>query len=501
MTMDEKISILDSMSKIAPENAAAEDEDNLFAFFLPLRSYIKLADPKVFLITGGRGAGKSELFRVLTSKGGLEHVLSENDRRRFTKLNNTSFLVGYQASGTKSKNFPPNTVFNKYAKMQDSEKITCLWSGLLCAVLLKNFATDYEITKSAVDFMGEKLVQDLCRYGNMPENWLGFMEENQEKWEAFLDWCDDYFAKRNLHTFIVYDGLDRICSNYSDLLLYIRCLLSFWFARNNRWNNLKAKIFLRNDLYNSKALHFVDSSKMRAYRLELRWDSLSLYRLLVKRLANCDNELMLNYLKNIPLLLNEKKETLGYLPSDSEDAFKKFVERIIGTYMGKDPKRGISYSWVPNHIQDANGELSPRPFLKCFVIAAQEQCAHPSEIEKLEEDKLIWPSRLQGALVEVSNDRVKELVEDEYIWLSVLVQKLKGQSMLMERSEFLKYLSIDNWLEEQRGSLPGTSPEELFEVMKGLGIFHETGDGRVNTPEIYLHGFGLKRRGGIKRLR
>lgn len=501
MTLEEKLCILESVSKIAPENASAEDEDNLFAFFLPLRSYSKLADPKVFLITGGRGAGKSELFRVLTAEGGVEHVLSETDRKRFTKIYSSVFLIGYQASGEESKGFPAKAVFDKYAKSQDEEQITCLWSGMLCAMLLKNFSSDKQFGDIAKKYLGEEPIEYLCQYGNMPEKWLDWIKCNQEKWEAFFDACDDYFLSKKEQIFIAYDELDRICSNYNDLFLYIRSLLSFWFTHNNRWGNLKAKIFLRSDLYNSKSLHFVDSSKMRAYQLELRWDSLSLYRLLVKRMANCGNELVVSYLSAIPFLLNKKQEALGYLPGDSEDAFKLFVEKTIGQYMGKDPKRGISYSWVPNHIQDANAELSPRPFLKCFVFAAKELCEHKGDVEKLENDRIFSPTRLQGALVEVSKDRVKELVEDEYGWLNILIQRLKGQSMLMERSEFLKYLSIENWPEDQRGALPGISPEELLGALESLGIFFETEDERVNAPEIYLHGFGLKRRGGIKRPR
>ena len=51
MTLEEKISVLESLSKIAPVNASAEDEDNLIPYFLPLRSFSKLADEKVFLVT------------------------------------------------------------------------------------------------------------------------------------------------------------------------------------------------------------------------------------------------------------------------------------------------------------------------------------------------------------------------------------------------------------------------------------------------------------------
>lgn len=502
MTLEYKLSILESLSDIAPDNASAEDEVNLVPYFLPLRSYSKLADSKVFLITGGRGTGKSELFHMLTSEGGLEHILSESDRRRYTKLKKSSFLVGYKSRGRESKNFPGKTIFDKYAKLQDNEPITCLWAGLLCGVLLKNYLHDKKFENIAITFLGqeqiERLTNDIC----MPENWLEWMSTNLEKWEVFLDRIDDYFAENEEQVFITYDELDRICSEYKDLFLYIRSLLSFWFNHNNRWENLKTKIFLRSDLYNSKALHFVDSSKMRAYHLKLQWDSLSLYRLLVKRLANSGNKLAENYLESIPSLLSDKKQgALGYIPGDSEDAFKLFVEKIIGKYMGKDPKRGFSYSWVPNHIQDANGEVSPRPFLKCFVFAAAQLCEHSSELEKLSGDNLISPSRLQGALAEVSKDRVKELIEDEYKWLETLTQKLNGKSMLMERSELLKYLSPDGWPKDERDTLPGTTPDELLDALENLGIFIETEDERINTPELYLHGFGLKRRGGIKRPR
>lgn len=50
---------------------------------------------------------------------------------------------------------------------------------------------------------------------------------------------------------------------------------------------------------------------------------------------------------------------------------------------------------------------------------------HKSEVESLEDDRLLYPSRLQGALTKVSNDRVNELIEYEYGWLKVLSEKLE----------------------------------------------------------------------------
>ena len=69
----------------------------------------------------------------------------------------------------------------------------------------------------------------------------------------------------------------------------------------------------------------------------------------------------------------------------------------------------------------------------------------------------------------------------------------------MEKTEFLGYLSPENWPTEERDRLPGKTNVEIFETLMTLGIVMETADERVNVPEIYLHGFGLKRKGGIKR--
>lgn len=257
--------------------------------------------------------------------------------------------------------------------------------------------------------------------------------------------------------------MDRICSNYADLFLYIRGLLDFWYQHNSRLTNIKAKIFLRSDLYNSKALQFVDASKMRAYQLTLSWDTVSLYRLLVKRMANAGVSELTAYLLDVPgLLIQAKDSELGYMPSALEEAYQGLIDKIIGKYMGKTPKRGISYVWVPNHIQDANG-----------------QCRVP--------------------LAEVSADRVRELVNEEYQWLQGLINRLKGNTMLMEREEFLGYLSPELWHKEEQDRLPGRTGEEILTVLLDLGIVMQAADGRINVPELYLYGFGLKRKGGIKR--
>lgn len=496
---EEKYEILQHLAECVPEDGAGESEENLLRNFLPLRSYSKLADNRTFLITGGRGAGKTELFRILTSCDGLNFVLDELDRKRYTGLKESQFVVGYIANGAESKIFPVSNIFSRWVAGKRNEEVHSLWGGLTCIAVLHAFSKDQETTAIAEKCLGKELTGLMLNHSSELSKWWEAVYSGEEACEAFLNKFDDLLGKKEMQVFLTYDELDRVCGNYTDLFIFIRNLLSFWFVHNNRFTNLKAKIFLRSDLYNSKALEFVDSSKMRSYRLELRWDTVSLYRLLIKRLVNSDSKITFDYLNDIPGLLQKEKNELGCLPGDSEEALQLFVEKIIGKYMGKTAKKGKSYLWVPNHIQDANGEQTPRSFLKCFSFAAAEMLRHTDDFSSLSEEQLLLPVRLQGALAEVSKGRVAELVLEEYQWLQNLIDRLNGKTMLMGRDEFLNYLQPELWPAESRQKLPGRDASEILEALAALGIIMEIPKHRINVPEIYLYGFGLKRKGGIKR--
>ncbi|MCI9137813.1 MAG: hypothetical protein HFH48_09675 [Lachnospiraceae bacterium] len=500
MEIEKKIRLLEGISQCVPANGAGEDEDNLLQNFLPLRSYSKLADQRIFLITGGRGSGKTELFRILTSCGGLDHVISQKDRRRYTNLGKSIFLTAYAARGPEAKTFPTSNVCDDLLKYEKPDNLNSFWGGLLCSVILQKFQNEEGIRQLADQYFAPAVKENLEKNSSEISGWWKAVDAEKEKWESFLDKADSYFKEKDLCVFLAYDELDRVCGNYEDLFVFIRSLLDFWYRHNSRYTNLKAKIFLRSDLYNAKALGFVDASKMGAYRFELNWNTTALYQLLVKRLANLGIGELVSYLKDVPELLRaEENQALGYMPGDSEQAFEAFAVKLIGRYMGNNAKRGASYTWVPNHIQDANGEMAPRAFLKCFAFAAEDTLYHRDDLPKLESDRLLLPTRLQGAIAKVSRDRVQELTEEEYQWMKNLIRLLDKKTMLMSQEEFLSYLTPENWPDEERNKLPGKTGMEILDALLTLGIFMKTTDGRINVPEIHLHGFGLKRKGGIRR--
>lgn len=98
----------------------------------------------------------------------------------------------------------------------------------------------------------------------------------------------------------------------------------------------------------------------------------------------------------------------------------------------------------------------------------------------------------------VSQDRVAELKE-EYAWLESLGKALEGTTLLIPVNDFIHKIESIKWSEDDLESLPSTSATEIFKVLEKLGIVYLAKDGRVNVPEIYLHGFGMKRKGGLSK--
>lgn len=488
----DKLRILETMAQL---QANAENEGAGLEDFLPLRNYALLGEPNKFLILGGRGAGKTRVFRTLLEEDGFSQVIGNQLNLFKPNAGNTEFITGYYHDDNR---FPSQNVLVPYANDQQAASF---WAGCVVILLCEHLKEDEAVQKMVREYFTTEFI-DLLKSSKTiknPSRWISYFDKNPESWENFLDDLDEYLETQDRWIFLAYDMLDRLCPKYTDLFPFIRALLSFWFTHLRRWSRIKSKIFLRNDLYDSELLSFPDSSKLGSNCIKLEWNTVSLYRLLIKRLANSGDEDTILYLKKMEGLLKpQKDDKLGYIPTENEEQIKSFVNKMIGKYMGANAKKGESYTWVPNHLQDTRGVLAPRSFLKCYIVAAGKMLEKPDEIKKLTADRLLNPSVIQEAVQEVSLDRVMEL-QEEYPWLEQLKRALAGTTMLMGKNEFLQKIRMDLWKPEEQEKLPATTPQGIFDALQKLGIVFVAKDGRVNVPEIYLHGFGMKRKGGLRR--
>jgi len=501
MSNYDKRKLLQLIVNIGPGRGAAEhesDDETLFLKnFLPVPDYRWALEPDTLLILGGRGVGKTELFRLLALETGRATLVKNLEIRALPSLDKTTWIAAFGRIRKKEKTFPtPETV---EAGMQKASTIDwrAFWIGLMLGIMLRRSSgalnTEWasEISLETREALQNKLP--------LLSEWLPLVRQEIEKINYALDLLDEKLLEADEWVFVTYDELDRLVSSYNELSAPIRELLGFWLDKWRRWDRIRPKIFLRTDLFREDFLGFPDASKLRAHQINLEWKPLWLYQLLFKRLANSGSE-MTNYLCIVPGLVIDSNTALGVMIASEESLFKSIIEKIIGKFMGANARKGYTYSWIPNHLQDAGGRIAPRSFLKLFSLAANRRLERFNENQQsLSGTTLLQPSDLQGALMDTSEDRIRELAQEEYPWLEALKTSLTGLEVPTPKSKFLEVLTDTQWSEKIGKRPPALKPEEVLQYLLKLGIIESRSDGRINMPEIYLYGFEVKRRGGIKR--
>ncbi len=490
-----KQKLLELIVDIAPGGATAEqesdNEDKFLKNFLPIADYRFVLEPNTLLILGGRGVGKTELFRLLAIPLGRESLVKSLGVRSLPTLSKTIWIAGFGRTRKAEKRFPtPEIVEGQMSKATNIEWRS-FWIGLILGRLLQQ--EDFKFQDFLIQQIETEIVNILRDDLSRLSIWQPIVNQNLEKLNSVLDKLDQKLIETDDWLFITYDELDRLVASYTALASPIRELLALWLDRWRRWDRIRPKIFLRTDLFREDFLSFPDASKLQAHQIRLEWKHSWLYQLLVKGLANSGTE-MTEYLQNIPELIIENKIGLGWTVTSNEKLFEELIERMIGKYMGANAKKGITYRWIPNHLQDAGGRIAPRSFLKLFALAAQAQIQQHSTVEQ--NTLLLKPTDLQEALMNTSDDRIREL-QEEYPWLESLKTSLINLKAPMEKEIFLDAVKSTIWSPEKQP--PVTNPEGILQYLLQLGIVENRSDGRINMPEIYLYGFEVKRKGGVKR--
>jgi hypothetical protein len=484
---DHRDVLLEDLSRFAGGGAAEigqEDSSSLFRSHLPIAEHRRVLDRDTLLVLGGRGVGKTQLFRVLNALKKPGDLLDHDARGSNTPGAELTMHQGFTISGT---DFPRPEVLEKALSGGLLGTPENLWLGLLVGTLL-----GHERAKSTIEsHLGGPLTQLFSENLAFPSTWLPRVTTELEKLYGAVDLADRKLVEANCAFTITYDDLDLLVAKLADAYPLIRGLLAFWLRGVRRWKALRCKVFLRTDIFGAEEFAFPDSSKLRPLSVTLRWSADNLYRLVLKRLLNGGHRQEWERFIKITKTKLKEKEPWGVLPTTIESDHRGFMELLIGKYMGADKRRGDTYQWFLNHLQDSRGDIAPRSFLKLFEIAAKRQEMPPSSSEKL-----LTPEQVAVALSDVSKDRIKEL-EEEYRWIDALIQDVQGAIVPMERTDFRKRLkSIDAKLLPEHAR---RNKDTQIEYLIGLGILRQTGDGRIHVPDVYLFGFGLKRKGGIRR--
>lgn len=108
---------------------------------------------------------------------------------------------------------------------------------------------------------------------------------------------------------------------------------------------------------------------------------------------------------------------------------------------------------------------------------------------------------LRRALDKVSEEHVGSAL-NEWPWIEGLKKRLMTlREVPWERLEIDRHLDHDFGGSRDEGDLrpPATSGRELVDYLVEVGIFRERADGRIDAPDLFLAGLGLKRKGGVRK--
>ena len=478
--------LMDFLSNLGYGQAEAEPGELFVRRFYPIKQHLRAFDPDVMLVVGERGTGKSALFNAVFRNGLLSALAPFTPELRlpYRDTDLIKLIPGYPIG----VQFPDARGLKNALKTPD--QAVELWFAYLIRVL-----------KDEISGFSKLKLLDLP--GGAPDQVLdAFVNSGNEPLLA-LDRLDQELQEADKWLFVGYDELDTLGGfDWEAMAKAIQGLVAFWSSYARRWQRLRAKIFLRTDLFRRHAgIGGADLAKLAANRVELGWSDQNLFSMLIKRIANTDEQLF-EYCKGARVPFSkEPHKTFGHIPNlkNAEDAIP-FIERTVGQYMGANANKGQSFNWILDHLRDGHKCATPRALVRLFEQAAQKERGNP----RATPPKLLHPTSLRQALEDVSADHVIQAIHNEWPWLHGVRERIaKDRLAPWNRRELQELLDQDwdkSWGQGAKHiGPPAQTARELIDYLVELGVFRERTSDRIDVPDIYLFGLGLRRKGGVKR--
>lgn len=438
--------------------------------------------PDAMLVVGIRGAGKSFWWTVLQSpehRKMVAHMMPKSGISGETKVS-----VGF---GERSlpDNYPGKDTLMQLTEQFDPRQV---WRTI--------------VLRQVIKITGQEQV--------LPnDSWLGtvrWVSDHPERVERLLFGVDQKLDQADIHYLVLFDAIDRTADDWPIMLRIIRGLLQVLLEFRS-YKRIRPKAFIRPDhLEDTKTADFPDSSKVLNQKVELRWPRNDLYGLLWQYLGNepQKGELFREGCRQLPGVKWNQYNNVWTVPDKlriEEEAQRQIFHAITGPWMGRDRRRGFPYTWLPNHLGDAGGQVSPRSFLAAVRHAA-------ADTPRPDYSHALYYESIKRGVQEASRIRVREMQED-YPWVEVLMKPLAGLTVPCRFEEVAQRWKEDRALIRLQDNIANAAvklppahlregPEGVRRDLEALGVFERMTDERVNLPDVYRVGYGLGRKGGVK---
>lgn len=443
--------------------------------------HIAALDPDNSLVVGIRGVGKSFWAGTLGDSAARSVAVAA-----YPKLQLDKFDVAFGFTGFEGGEAPSPETVQQYATDGDTAKM--FWR----MVVLRAFGRQAKVV--------------------MPSSYKEMVTSfaDSEIREDIMRKAEAHFQKIQKRFLLVFDALDTLSTDWKRLRLLTKALLEVTYAMRS-YRSLRLKLFLRPEQLDDPAVGFTDLSKLKAGKIDLSWDSTDLYGLFFTRLANepvskapfiriaRQQEIVLKSGVNVSL-----PTQLTRNPGTQE----KIFNQLAGRYMGADPRKGKTFTWLPAHLADGFGFVTPRSFLK----ALREAAAKSEEAE----ERVLTIEGIKDGLRAASRMRVDQ-IKEEYQWIETALAPLSGLRVPCSEGEI-----VDRWrswkatgeiereAKEQGYLAPSEMPlshvsaehrslreKGLLDTLLKIGVLQRRLDGRINMPDIFRIGADIIGRGRV----
>ena len=429
-------------------------------------SHRRALDPDAMLVAGIRGAGKSFWWFALQQDALRPRLFDRRSRE------GGDLVISPGFGQTSSADWPDKDELAQLLRAQYKPRL--IWK----TVVLRQIAKDA--------LPGSSWGESVQWVVNNPSLVATALRGAEEKLRA---------AKQR-HV-VLFDALDRTADRRSDRRQLLSGLLEL-VLELRALSAVRAKVFVRPDMLEDPEVSaFPDASKVIASRVRLDWGVSDLYGLLFTYLGNGRDAPAAAFFRQqspVPwLTVGQRFIVPGDLRADPA-LQQRLFEQVAGPYMGSNRRRGRTYTWVPNHLADAAGHVSPRSFLATIRRAA-ELPEVPGQTAPLH-----W-NGIQDGVRKASEYRVIEIRED-LPWVSEAMQKLAELVVPCDEGTLLKTwqkakLTPPQAIEEKRAATPDDLKETLEQLAK-VGVLKKLLSDRINIPDVYRVGFGMRRHGGFR---
>lgn len=476
--------VREALSRLTP--GAVSAQENLHApdawrIYLP-RSHRKAFDWDTSIVVGIRGAGKSLWTAAL------------NDQATRTMLGREWSLDIY-------KQLTVRVAFG----LSDDERL--FPSSATLVELGDRFEARNIWRAVAVDQILEILGQPWAAADSWRDR-VEWVKANPEAVNRLLSDGDKHLHASGQRVLFLFDTLERLSADgdWEQTRRLLKGALQFALSlRSTR--AMRAKLFLRPDMDDDlEPWTFPESSKLKQSRAYLNWAPVDLFALVLQILAN-DAQFAPEF-RNHPglsrLLVARPEGGVAFgLGCVSEENIRPLIEEVAGPFMGRDRRRGMTYTWIPNHLADAKGQASPRSFLIAFGAAAEESMSKYAD-----HLHALHYGAINVGVTKASEIRLFEFTREDYPWVAPLLEALRGLTVPCDPQDLTSHwtgATIKRMVESKKlpprrfttDPVRRNDPLTLIDDLEELAVVSRAEGGRINMPDIFRIAAKVKRRGGV----